>query len=102
MTLAPQSPPCAPKRSWPSTSDISRTQRAAVDRTVTPVRSSGVEKAYPGSDGTTTSNASAGSAPHEAGSANASMVSAKSQKVHGQPWVSTSGKGSGPAPGRCR
>jgi hypothetical protein len=77
-----------------------RTQRAAVLRTVTPVRAKGTEKPYPGNEGTITSKASAGSPPWPAGSASASMVSAKSQNVQGQPCVSTRGIGLGPTPGR--
>ena len=60
---------------------------------------SGVENPKPGSDGTITSNASAGSPPEAAGSASASMTLDQCQNVHGQPWLRMSGTGSGPAPG---
>ena len=64
-----------------------------------PVTVSGVEKPKPGSEGTTTSKASAGSPPWAAGSLSGPITLWKSQNVHGQPWVRISGSGSGPAPG---
>ena len=45
----------------------------------------GVEKPNPGSDGTITSNASAGSPPYDAGSASGSITFDQCQNVHGQP-----------------
>ena len=63
-----------------------------------PVRRSGEEKPKPGSDGTTTSNASAGSPPYAAGSASGPMTLRKSQNVHGHPCVRISGIGAGPVP----
>ena len=59
---------------------------------------SGAENPTPGSDGTTTSKDRRGSPPWAAGSVSGPITSRKSQKVHGQPCVSTSGWGSGPAP----
>ena len=54
---------------------------------------SGVEKPKPGSEGTTTSKASAGSPPNAAGSASGRITLCRSQKVHGHPCVSTMGSG---------
>ena len=61
-----------------------------------PARGSGVEKVKPGSEGTTTSKASAGSPPNAAGSASGRMTLWKSQKVQGQPWFNMIGSGFGP------
>ena len=76
---------------------MSCTHTAAVSRQPTPARD-GDENTEPGSDGTTTSNASAGSPPKRSGCASGSIIAAKSQNVHGHPWVSTSGSGAGPEP----
>src|SRR5215472_5967038 len=59
----------------------------------------GVEKPKPGSEGTMTSNASAGSPPNAPGSASGSMTLDQCQKVHGQPCVKMRGMGLGPTPG---
>jgi hypothetical protein len=65
-------------------------------------RSSGAENPKPGSDGTITSNASAGSPPYAAGSASRSITFDQCQNVHGQPWLRISGTGRGPTPGLRR
>jgi hypothetical protein len=75
---------------------MSRAQRSAVRCEFTPVTVSGVNQPKPGSDGTTTSKASAGSPPCAAGSASGPMTAWYSQNVHGQPWVKTIGIGGGP------
>ncbi len=59
---APQSPPCAPNRGYPSLS-ISSTHRSATAALDIPGEVGRSEKPYPGIDGTTTSNASAGEPP---------------------------------------
>ena len=59
---------------------------------------SGTEKPKPGSDGTTTSNASAGSPPNAAGSVSGPITLWKSQNVQGQPCDRISGTGAGPFP----
>ena len=46
-------------------------------------------------------NASAGSPPCAPGSASSGIRSRYSQNEPGQPWVSSSGSGSGPCPGAC-
>jgi hypothetical protein len=56
---------------------------------------SGVEHPNPGTEGTITSNTSAGSPPWTPGSASRSMTLDQCQNVHGQPWVQISGTGSG-------
>ncbi len=52
--IAPQSPPAAAKRSWPSRR-ISSTHSSAIRCGWTPVVRSGVLNPYPGSDGTISS-----------------------------------------------
>ena len=52
-------------------------------------------------DGATTSKASAGSPPWDAGSVNNGMSLYISQNVLGQPWVMSSGMGLGPWPRTC-
>src|ERR1700685_1390290 len=59
--IDPQSPPPAPYRWYPRTSVISFCHSSAMRRAPSPVVVSGTEKPAPGSDGTTTSKASAGS-----------------------------------------
>jgi hypothetical protein len=59
------------------------------------------EKANPGSEGITTSKLSRSSAPWAAGSVSSGASLSSSANVPGQPWVSTSGNGSGPAPRWC-
>ena len=76
---------------------MSCTQMPAVSRHPTPGLA-GDENTDPGSDGTITSNASAGSPSKRSGCASGSITFAKSQNVHGHPWVSTSGSGAGPEP----
>jgi hypothetical protein len=53
---------------------MSRAHRSAVHCEFTPVTVSGVDQAKPGSDGTTTSKASAGSPPCAAGSERGPMT----------------------------
>ena len=69
---------------------------------LTPGTVSGDENPNPGSDGTTTSKASAGSPPWAAGSDRGPMTLWKSQNVQGQPCVRTIGIGAGPRPRSCR
>ena len=52
-------------------------------------------------EGATTSKASAGSPPWDAGSVNNGMSLYISQNVLGQPWVMSSGMGLGPCPRTC-
>jgi hypothetical protein len=59
------------------------------------------EKPNPGSEGITTSKLSRASAPWAAGSVSSGASLSSSAKVLGQPWVSTSGNGFGPAPRWC-
>ena len=56
------------------------------------------EKPKPGTDGTITSNASAGSPPCAPGSARSGISASISTKELGQPWVMSSGIGAGPGP----
>src|SRR6516164_3424452 len=77
---------------------INVAQRSAVVHQFTPGRVTGVEKTYPGREGTTTSNASLGSPPNDSGSDNGRMTALKSQKVHGHPWLRINGNGLGPTP----
>ena len=83
------SPPCTPYRSIPSRR-ISSTHARAVRAIVQPVAESGVENAYPGSDGTTTSNAGPLS-----GRVSRSMSPVNSATELGKPCVSTSVRASG-------
>ena len=69
-----------PKRFWPGRND----------------------RPYPGSDGATTVNASAGSPPKLAGSVRRGIRSRNSNTDPGQPCISSSGQGFGPLPGTCR
>ena len=74
-------------------------QRSATFQKLTSGKpASGPGKPKPGSDGTMTSNASAGSPPNAAGSASGSTTFDQCQNVHGQPWVRISGTGRGPRP----
>jgi hypothetical protein len=66
-----------------------------VARTATPVFVNGPDNGYPGSAGTITSKASAGSPPYAPGSLSGPITWWKSQNVHGQPCVSTSGSAFG-------
>ena len=61
----------------------------------------GVEKPYPGSEGTTTSKASAGSPPWAAGSVRGPITWRRSQYVQGQPCERMMGIGCGPLPFSC-
>ena len=65
---------------------------------------SGAENPKPGSDGMTTSNASAGSAPCATGSVSGPIKGRNSKNELAHPRVSTSGTGAAPAAGvrgRC-
>ena len=62
----------------------------------------GVENPYPGSEGTTTWNASAGSPPCEPGSASGPITRRNSTGELGQPWVSSSGSAPGWGDRTCR
>ena len=55
----------------------------------------GPENAYPGTDGITTSNASAASPPCRVGSVSGPIRSRNSTDVEGQPWVRMIGSASG-------
>ncbi len=97
---APTSQPPAAYLSCPSTPVISSCQISAIFQKFMSGRFvSGVEKPKPGSDGTITSNASAGSPPCAPGSASGPITFDQCQNVHGQPWLRISGTGSGPTPG---
>lgn len=99
-TSPPMSQPPAAYFACPRTSVIRTCQRSATFQKFTsgkPV--SGPGKPNPGSDGTITSNASAGSPPDAPGSASGSITLDQCQNVHGQPWVRISGTGRGPRPG---
>ncbi|OLT16166.1 hypothetical protein BJF78_14835 [Pseudonocardia sp. CNS-139] len=69
-------------------------QYSAILRAPNPVPVSGVEKPKPGIDGTTTSNASAGSPPCAAGSVSGPTTLRQSQNVQGQPCDRMIGVGS--------
>ena len=56
------------------------------------------EKPKPGSEGATTSKASAGSPPKRSGWASGPMISRNSTTDPGQPWEMMSGVGAGPLP----
>ena len=56
------------------------------------------EKPKPGSDGAITSNASSSLPPKRSGCANGSMIPSNSEIEPGQPWLTSSGRGSGPLP----
>ena len=56
------------------------------------------EKPYPGSDGTTTSNASSVRPPYRSGSVRRGISSSISKTEPGHPWVTISGSGRGPRP----
>ena len=77
---------------------MSVAQRSAVRWQFTPVAARGLDHPNPGSDGTTTSNASSGSPPDAPGSVRGPITSWNSQNVHGHPCVQTSGIGAGPLP----
>ena len=86
VTSAPTSHPPAAYRSKPSTPVISSCQTSAIfQKFMSGWFVSGVENPNPGSDGTITSNASAGSPPYDAGSASGSITFDQCQNVHGQP-----------------
>ena len=57
---------------------------------------------YPGSDGTTTSNASAASPPCAGGSVSGPRTCSNSRNDPGQPWVITSGTAPGCGERTCR
>ncbi len=77
---------------------MSFTQSPEVRQKFTPGLRSGVEKPYPGKDGTTTSNASAGSPPYAPGSLSGPITFRYSQNVQGQPCERIRGLGFGPLP----
>ena len=60
-----------------------------------PGSASGPESPWPGSDGTTTWKASAGSPPWARGSVRGPISSRNSTTDPGQPWISSSGVASG-------
>ena len=101
VTAEPQSPPCAPKRSYPSRlisvahacRDPRRLPRPRVDGLLL--------NPYPGSDGHTTWNASAASPPCATGSVKGPSTSRNSTTEPGQPWVMTSGTASGSGERAC-
>ncbi len=98
VTPAPRSLPWATYRRCPSPSVISLCHSSATALPVSPPAGGEAENPKPGSDGTTTVNASAGSAPWRAGSVRRGRRSRYSQNELGHPWVSSSGKGSEPLP----
>ena len=61
-----------------------------------------MENPYPGSDGMTTSKASAGSPPCARGSVSGPITLRNSTGELGQPWVRISGRASGSAERTCR
>lgn len=63
-----------------------------------PGRDGGGEKPKPGSDGITTSNASAASPPNRLGWVNMGRICSNSRNDPGQPWIRTSGMGAVPSP----
>src|ERR1700734_1426563 len=94
------SQPPAAYFSYPRVSVIRRGHRAETfQKLISEQPVSGPGKPTPGSDGTMTSNASAGSPPNAAGSASGSITFDQCQNVHGQPGVRRSGRGWGPQPG---
>ena len=81
---------------------MSSAQARAVRWASQPGSPVGPENPKPGSDGTTTSKASAASPPWPAGSVSGATRSRYSRKVLGQPWVKISGMASGSAERTCR
>ncbi len=100
-TTDPVSPPCAPYRPYPSRL-INTAQALAIRSWFQPGCSSGTEKPCPGTDGATTWNASAGSAPYDRGSVSGPMISRNSATEPGQPWVRINGSASGSGERACR
>ena len=96
-TPEPMSPPCAANRSYPSR-DASSAQARAIRPTPHPVAAGLPLKPYPGSDGTTTWNASSGSG----GSVSGRSVASNSRNEPGQPWVISSGVAAAGGDRTCR